>query len=98
MNRELSQSDQQDINLWLASKLDCVGSNLKEITDLRTSALDQMKQGLFKSLSSPMMPVESYLKSGSILPMPAMLGPAEEQQAAPSPVEQVELEAGVELL
>jgi hypothetical protein len=97
LHRDLPRADQQDISLWLASKLDCVGSNLKEINDLRTRALDQMKQGFIKSLSSPMMPVESYLKSGSILPMPSMMESAEEQ-VAPSPVEQVELEAGVELL
>jgi hypothetical protein len=97
IERQLHQQDQEEISSWLASKLERAGSNLKEITELRTTAWDQMRQGLFQSFSTPMMPMESYLKGDPTLPTPSGLEQIRER-VVPTPRERIELEAGVELL
>lgn len=97
IEQQLHSQDQEEISSWLASKLERAGSNLKEITELRTAAWDQMRQGLFHSLSSPMIPLESYIKIGPNLTEPAGLDQIRER-VVPMPKEQIELEAGVELL
>lgn len=97
IERQLHRQDQEELSLWLASKLELAGSNFKEITELRTVAWDQMRQGLFQSFSSPMTPMESYLKTDPTLPQPAGLDQIQER-VLPTLREQIELEAGVELL
>ena len=49
-----AESGPQQIDVWLADTLEQAGSSLYDLRDLRTSAVDQMRRGLFKSLSGTM--------------------------------------------
>jgi len=43
----------QGINQWLAGTLEQAGSSLWELKELQSTAVNQVKQGLFKSLAGP---------------------------------------------
>jgi hypothetical protein len=91
------QQAQEELNQWLAVKLERAGSSLWEITQLRAAAWSQMRQGFFKSLASPLRPVDSYFSADSVMPLiPSRLDGINEY--APMPQDNVSLEAGVELL
>jgi hypothetical protein len=47
------EKNSQGINLWLAGTLEQAGSSLWELKELQSTAVNQVKQGLFKSLAGP---------------------------------------------
>ncbi|MFA5866181.1 MAG: zf-HC2 domain-containing protein [Phycisphaerae bacterium] len=82
----------QEINLWLAGTLEQAGSSLWELKELRSSAMDQMRQGLFASLAGT--------SSRSVTDMNPPIRPAfsGSKELSPAPAANDHIEAGLELL
>jgi hypothetical protein len=89
----------EELNQWLASKLERAGNNLWEITQLREVAWSQMRQGLMKSLSSPFTASsDGLLPTDSMMPLSPANLPEGLKEVSPNPEDEKTLESGVELL
>jgi anti-sigma factor RsiW len=52
-SRATAENGRQEFNQWLAGTLEEAGSSLWELKELQTTAVSQVKQGLFESLAGP---------------------------------------------
>jgi hypothetical protein len=89
----------EDLNQWLASKLERAGNNLWEITQLRDVAWSQMRQGLIKSLASPFSSSPAgIMPTDSLMPRINSSSPDVIKEFKTLPNDEKTLESGVELL
>jgi hypothetical protein len=83
-------TEEQELNLWLAKTLERAGTNLWELKELKSSAFDQVRQGLFTSLAGPTPAVAE--------PEPVKPVMEKSSERTPLPVQGSRSDPGLELL